>query len=178
MNLKSVSSLAAVAAALTLAAPAQAATFVYSTILASAGEPVPTSTATGAAVVEFDNATNVVTVLMSWAGLIGTGPFGHIHCCTAVAGTGSAGVSVGFTPLVNAQTGSYVSTFSLTGTAFNTLLTGVNDGKAYVNIHTPGTYAGGEIRGFLTPIPEPGSYALMLSGLAIVGWVARRQKRA
>ena len=137
MNLRTVSSLVAVAAAMAFGAPAQATTFVYSTILASAGEPVPTSTATGAAVVQFDNASNVVSVLMSWAGLLGTAPFGHIHCCTAVAGTGSAGVSLGFTPLVNAQTGSYVSSFNLTATAFNTLLTGVNDGKAYVNVHTP-----------------------------------------
>lgn len=178
MSLKTVSCLTVVAAALAAATPAHATTFVYSTILAGAGEPVPTSTATGAAVVEFDNSTNAVTVLMSWAGLLGTAPFGHIHCCTTVAGTGNAGVSLGFTPLVNAQTGSYVSTFSLTGTAFNTLLTGVNDGKAYVNIHTPGTYSGGEIRGFLAPIPEPGSYAMLLSGLAVVGWLSRRQKRA
>ena len=41
----------------------------------------------------------------------------------------------------------------------------------------PGTDGGGEIRGFLAPVPEPGSYALLLSGLAVVGWVARRQKR-
>lgn len=27
----------------------------------------------------------------------------------------------------------------------------------------------------VTPIPEPGSYALMLSGLATIGWVARRR---
>ena len=178
MNLRTVSSLVAVAAAMAFGAPAQATTFVYSTILASAGEPVPTSTATGAAVVQFDNASNVVSVLMSWAGLLGTAPFGHIHCCTAVAGTGNAGVSLGFTPLVNAQTGSYVSSFNLTATAFNTLLTGVNDGKAYVNVHTPGTYAGGEIRGFLAPIPEPGTYGLLLSGLAVVGWAARRQQRS
>ena len=135
MNLRSASAVAAATAALVFGAPAQATTFVYSTILASAGEPVPSSTATGAAAVEFDNTTNVVTVLMSWAGLLGTTPFGHIHCCTAVAGTGGAGVSLGFTPLVNAQTGSYVSSFGLSAAAFSTLLTGVNDGKAYVNIH-------------------------------------------
>lgn len=180
MQLKSISALAATAAAaaLMLATPAQAITTVFSTILGAAGEPVPTSTATGAAVVSFDDSANSVTVLMSFAGLANSAPFGHIHCCTTTPGTGSSGVALGFTPLPAATTGSYVSVFSLTPTAFTTLLAGTTAGRSYVNIHTPGLYGGGEIRGFLAPIPEPGSYALMLSGLAVVGWVARRQRRA
>ena len=179
MKFKSVSAaFAAVSTALLLATPAHAITTVFSTILASAGEPVPTSTATGAAVVSFDSAVNSVTVLMSFSGLANTSPFGHIHCCTALPGAGSASVALGFTPLPAATTGSYVSMFSLTPGAFASLLASTTSGLSYVNIHTPGTYGGGEIRGFLAPVPEPGSYALLLSGLAVVGWVARRQKRA
>jgi len=30
----------------------------------------------------------------------------------------------------------------------------------------------------LTPIPEPSTYALMLAGLGVVGFVARRRKGA
>ena len=179
MKLKSISAaLAAASTALLLATPAHAITTVFSTILANAGEPVPTSTATGAAVVSFDDAVNSVTVLMSFSGLANISPFGHIHCCTATPGTGSASVALGFTPLPAATTGSYISVFSLTPGAFASLLAGTTSGRSYVNIHTPGTYGGGEIRGFLAPIPEPGSYALLLSGLAAIGWVARRQKRA
>ena len=179
MKLKPMSAVfAAASTALLLATPAHAITTVFSTILASAGEPVPTSTATGAAVVSFDDAVNSVTVLMSFSGLANISPFGHIHCCTAVPGTGSVGVALGFTPLPAATTGSYISVFSLTPGAFSSLLAGTTSGRSYVNIHTPGTYGGGEIRGFLAPIPEPGSYALLLSGLAVIGWVARRQKRA
>ena len=62
-------------------------------------------------------------------------------------------------------------------TAFTALVTGLDAGRAYLNIHS--SFApGGEIRGFLAPVPEPESYALLLSGLAVVAWVARRQKRA
>ena len=60
---------------------------------------------------------------------------------------------------------------------FTALVAGLDAGRAYLNIHS--SFApGGEIRGFLSPVPEPESYALLLSGLAVVGWVARRQKRA
>ena len=178
MQLKSISVAAAAAsAALFLAMPAHAITTVFSTTLGAAGEPVPTSTASGAAVVSFDDSVNAVTVLMSFAGLANTAPFGHIHCCTVTPGTGGSAVALGFTPLPATTTGSYISVFNLTPTAFSTLLAGTAAGRSYVNIHTPGTYASGEIRGFLAPVPEPETYALLLSGLAVVGWVARRQKR-
>ncbi|HMN77569.1 MAG TPA: PEPxxWA-CTERM sorting domain-containing protein [Burkholderiaceae bacterium] len=36
-------------------------------------------------------------------------------------------------------------------------------------------FAAGEIRGFLHPVPEPETYALMLLGLAAVGAAARRR---
>jgi len=176
MKVTLTSTLLAAAATLALAAPAQANTFVFSTILSKIGEPTPTSTATGAAVVSFDDAADTVTVLMSFAGLANSAPFGHIHCCTASPGTGSSSVMLGFTPLPAATTGSYVNIFSLAPTAFATLLAGTTAGKAYVNIHTPGTYASGEIRGFLAPVPEPETYALMLAGLGLLGWFAKRRR--
>ncbi len=178
MKLTLTSTLLAAAATLALAAPAQAETFVFSTLLSKAGEPVPTSMATGAAVVSFDDMADTVTVLLSFAGLANSAPFGHIHCCTAAANTGGAGVALGFTSFPAATTGSYVKVFSLDSTAFDSLLAGTTAGKAYVNIHTPGTYAGGEIRGFLAPIPEPETYAMMLAGLGMLGWMAKRRRQA
>ena len=118
---------------------------------------------------------NKVSVQMSFAGLANSSAFGHIHCCTAVAGSGNAGVNLGFNPLPAATSGSYSDTFTLASGAFSALFTGVSAGKAYVNIHTPGTYGAGEIRGFLAPIPEPETYALMLAGLGAVAWAARRR---
>ena len=51
------------------------------------------------------------------------------------------------------------------------------DGKFYINLHTF-TNGGGEIRGFLVPVPEPETYAMLLAGLALVGAVARGRKVA
>ena len=58
------------AAALTLAAamPASAVTTIFFAGLSSTGEPVPTSTATGAAIVSFDDVADTVTVMYQRSG--------------------------------------------------------------------------------------------------------------
>ena len=59
-----------------------------------------------------------------------------------------------------------------------TFLSMLTSGLAYVNVHTA-AFSGGEIRGQLTQVtavPEPQTYALMLAGLGLVGWVASRRR--
>ena len=38
-------------------------------------------------------------------------------------------------------------------------------------------FGSGEIRGNLTPIPEPSSVALMALGLGAMAWVVRRRRK-
>jgi hypothetical protein len=62
-------------------------------------------------------------------------------------------------------------------TAFNALVAGLDAGKAYLNLHTT-AFPGGELRALLVPVPEPGTYALMLVGVGLVGWSARARRTA
>ena len=59
--------------------------------------------------------------------------------------------------------------------AFDALVAGLNSGSAYANIHSE-MFPAGEIRGFLTLVPEPETYAMLLAGLGLVSLMARRRK--
>ena len=54
---------------------------------------------------------------------------------------------------------------------------GLQAGKAYMNIHTT-TFGGGEIRSFVTVVPEPASYGMLLLGLAGLGGLLRRRQQS
>lgn len=191
----------ALAAMLTAALPAQATQYSFSTMLSGANElPANTSPAVGTATVTLDDASFMVRVQSSFSGLLGTTAQAHIHCCTAVPGAGNVDVATtlpsfaGF-PL-GISSGSFDRTYDFMqassfnpnfiaangGTptaAFGALLTGLNAGEAYFNIHTS-TYPMGELRGFLavTPVPEPSTVALLLAGLGALGFVVRSRKSA
>ncbi|MBX3637679.1 MAG: CHRD domain-containing protein [Rubrivivax sp.] len=184
----------ALAAALTLAASAaQAQTYSF----ASALSPEATgATGSGAVLVDYDMGAQTLDIAAIFFGLSGTTTVAHIHCCTASPNTGTIGVAVtpgtlpGFPVGVNF--GFYQTTLDLTqnstytagflnnfggGTAAGAsaaLLAGLNNGTSYFNVHST-AFPGGEIRGFLQPVPEPGTWALMGLGLAAVGGLARRR---
>ncbi len=182
-----------------VAMPAAAHEAVYTTSLNGPSEAPPnTSPGIGMATITIDFDLVTMRVQESFSGLSGDVTAAHIHCCTAIPETGTAGVATvtptftGFPSGVTA--GTYDHTFDMTvassynpafvtanggniSGAFNTLVAGLAAGTAYSNIHTD-VYPGGEIRGFLhaVPIPEPETYAMLLAGLAIISAVARHRR--
>ena len=182
MNPKLISA-GALLATLLIGTSAQAATFSFTTGLNAANEPgTVISPATGTATLTFDDVAKSVTVFEQWQGLTSAITVNHIHCCTAVPGVGNISPVIDLAP-GTATAGSYTATFvagatpNFTLAEFAPLLTGTQTGKAYVNLHTANN-TGGEIRGFLAPVPEPETYALMALGLGVVGfWTRRRRAR-
>lgn len=61
-----------------------------------------------------------------------------------------------------------------TSSAEADLAAGIAAGKAYLNIHTS-LFPGGEIRGFLDPVPEPST--LLLAGAALASLTLLRRRR-
>lgn len=188
-------------AALMIAAmpAAQGAIIIYTATLNGATEsPANGSFGLGFASAEYDSVGHTLTINATFQDLQGPTTAAHIHCCTAVPfGTINVGVAVTPSTLPNfplnvtsgnygpqvldlTQAATYTSTF-LTGDgggstagAEAALLAGMNDNRAYFNIHTT-AFAGGEIRGFLAPVPAPAAAWLFAPALGLLGpWMRRR----
>jgi len=160
--------------------------------------PPNASPGVGTAQVTYDDSLHTLRVEVSFSDLLGTVSASHIHAPTAVPGTGTAGVATqtpyftGFP--IGVTSGTYDDTFDLTaasswnpsyvtangGTVFGAeaaLAAALADGKAYLNIHSS-VFGGGEIRGFLVPVPEP-ALTSVVAGLGLCGLGAwRRFRRA
>jgi hypothetical protein len=123
----------------------------------------------------------------------------HIHCCAVQPANVGIATTVPTFPgfPLHVFSGTYDMTFDMTSAAsynpafitahgdtvsgaFAALLTGLNDGQAYINVHSM-RFPTGEIRGILELTPLPGALPLAATGfglLGLIGWRRKRKARA
>ncbi|HMF54211.1 MAG TPA: CHRD domain-containing protein [Edaphobacter sp.] len=178
-----------------------ATTITYTAILNGPSEAPPNSSpGTGSGTVIYDSTANTLSIDVDFTGLTGTTTASHIHCCTAAPFTGTAGVATQTPTFVDfplgVTSGTYSRLFDLSDPAtYNAafiaanggtvssaepvLLAGLAANESYLNIHTT-LFPAGEIRGFLTPVPEPQGLGLvgLLAGGAVQLWRKRSAARA
>lgn len=173
---------------------AHAATYLFSADLSGPEESPPNmSPGVGTSRITFDDTAHTLRVQTSFSGLQGMTTVAHIHVRTPPSPVGGVATQVptfaGFPAGV--MSGSYDNSFDLTlpssfnpsfitdnggtpATAEAALIAASRAGNAYLNIHSD-VFPGGEIRGFLTVIPEPATWATMILGFGMVGSLMRRR---
>ncbi len=140
------------------------------------GEATPGSTGSGTGTLQLDTDTGIVSYDISWGGTQGAEIFAHLHGPAAPGATNPARYFLDN----GGSSGSYNASVMLTdpveiGPAAYPIQDQIDDliaGLWYVNVHTTHS-VGGEIRGQILALPEPGVIAL-----AALGLVALARRRA
>jgi hypothetical protein len=162
-----------VAAALLFAAGTLSAQTTFQAFLTGTGENPPNaSPGTGIGTVVLNAAQNQITVDENWSGLTAPATASHIH------GPGGAGTNAPvlfpFSGVPAATAGAIPEQmFSITPTQVGYLFAGY----LYFNVHTS-TFPGGEIRGQILLVPEPGRYVFIGIVVGVVVWRWRKSRQA
>jgi hypothetical protein len=151
--------------------PARATT-MYQAFLNSAQQTTPNgSTGVGYGTVLLDDSMAQITVNEWWSGVGAPVTASHIH--TAPAGANGP-VTFPFSGVPSSTTGSIPQqSFAISAAQ----LANLNAGNMYFNVHTT-QFPGGEIRGQIAAVPEPGTAAMLLTAAPGALWMLRRRKVA
>ena len=171
----------------TLPLTAKALTFQFTAGLNGANEvPANSATATGLATLFYNDNNSILTTDDTYSfslaafGLSGVATAMHIHAPAAPGFTAPPVVNLGMSPFTSLNSGGILLLGGVNVAPPNaSFLSQLQAGLAYVNVHTA-AYSGGEIRGQLLPVavvPEPSTYAMLLTGLGLIGWTARRHTK-
>jgi hypothetical protein len=176
---------------------AKADQLAFTTSLTGSQEVPPSgSPGVGSALVTLDTVTNLLTVNVSFSGLLSPTIASHIHCCTPPGANAIVATAVPTFPgfPLGVTTGTYLQTFDLTlastyNPAFITahggtvagaqaaFIAGLVSGQTYLNIHTT-QFPGGEIRGQLQAVPEPATLLLLTTGVMGAAGVLRKRRKS
>ena len=119
---------------------------------------------TGSATITFDTDTNLLSWDIVWSGLSAPAILMHFH--GPAAPDQNAGIQVTLDHTSNPSIGAQV----ITAQQASDLLAGL----WYINVHTS-NFGGGEIRGQVTTVPEPGSLALLGLSVGLAAALGRRR---
>jgi len=181
MKIESMITRSLCALALAVCAPAVRADQIFQATLLP-GNEVPPHVTPASGFITVDLHADLVTldVNETFTDLSSPASAAHIHCC-GPAGTNEP-VALPLTGFPNATSGTYAHTFDLNtdlvgGMTAATFVSGLESGDAYANIHDA-VFPGGEIRGQLTPVPEPNAVVLLGGCLLVLAFLRRRVRPA
>ena len=112
---------------------------------------------------------------MPTEGPISSGPASNTGC--GGSGSGFACVEAQTKGVFNVDSGPYSFQFAVTASSFNTAMSaGSHVGAGYASGIGEGSSYG--ITSVTSPIPEPETYAMLLAGLAVLGFATRQRRQA